>query len=706
MELNNNNQGIQPPQNEYTPAQDAHTDTPLQNTEQLQYAGMQPNAVLPEQNGAQQYASVSQNTTPYAQSTAQPTTVRTAPPKSGSEFFIGINLLSKIGVVFIIIGVIAFSAVSAPYLEPLPRTLIIFALGLLMTGLGEIFYRLDSKIFARALTLGGIAELFISILIGAFAYEALNEPASIIIGTVIAAGGLALSCRYDSQTIMSVVTAAAFLPAFTAMGDINVIYCAVYLLAVQLASLLICHRKSWMIVPYIALAFNFVTSIVMFTIDDEMWYQYVCAIYMIISFALYVAVPLMSSLLRDGKLPLNDLIQLCCGAAAKLFLSLIFFWAIESVSVSGYVMLFFAVAYLALALLAKANHGSCTVYTTLIHITLSTACVAIFTAFIGRYAYMIFHVFAAALLLIGFIKNTKMYRIWGMATLIFAECYFGTYCLLNSDMDIFILQFALNAAIWIAIMAVYAVKGVRSTMFSVYSIATCANTAFLGIYLCSRLVETLVDNTVISSRCDTFYNMMLTAVIWMLVAFATGKLKFIGRPAAWASLTMYCLGLLSLLIANIGSIGIEHEPIQVIFAILINIASVLAALDMALTIQSFAPRFARAVGLVVSAYALFTLTIALGSNDLVAFTSCIISIIYMATASAWIVIGFIKDNPLLRRFGLVLVLFSSAKLFIFDFANVGPVERTLMFIGFGIVLLCISFIYVYFEKKMMDKNNK
>ncbi len=683
---NNNIDGIQQPQIEQTSQQ---TTTAVQT--------------LPPPQPSQNIAAAQGYQQAQYQQAAAPVQPQ-SPVQQGGEFFVGINLLSKIGVVFIIIGVIAFSWVSAPYLDPLPRTLIIFALGLLMTALGEIFYRLRSKIFARALTLGGIAELFISILIGFLAYESLNETVSVIIGTVVAAGGLLLSYRYNSQTIMAVVSAAAFLPAFTSLGDIDVLFAVAYLLAVQLASLLICRRQMWRIVPFITLTFNWVISITMFAMDDTDWYRYTAAAYIIVSFALYVAVPLIASLIKDEELHWDDLIILISSAASKLLLSLICFWVIESITMSGYVLTFFAVAYLALALLVKSFRGSGNALTALVNITLATACIAIFTTLIGRYAYMVFHVFAAALLLMGFLRGIRMYKIWGYATLILAQGYFSTICLLNADEPIFMLQFLLNAAIWIAIMVIYAVKGVRSVLFSVYSIAVCVNTALLGIYLSGRLVAHLDDLSVLAGRSEnTFFSAMLMALIWLLTAFAVNKLKFIGKAAPWASLAMYFIGFMALLGANLTSIVLTHNLLQIVTAIIINVVSVLAALDMALTVQGLAPRFSRAVGLVVSAYALFTMTVMLSSNDLVAFTSCIISVIYLAAACAWIIIGFIKENALLRRFGLTLVLFSSAKLFLFDFAGVGPVERTLMFIGFGIVLLCISFVYVYFEKKLKDK---
>ena len=89
----------------------------------------------------------------------------------------------------------------------------------------------------------------------------------------------------------------------------------------------------------------------------------------------------------------------------------------------------------------------------------------------------------------------------------------------------------------------------------------------------------------------------------------------------------------------------------------------------------------------------------LGTNGWVAFTSCLIRILYILVAVFWIALGFARNKPLTRRFGLALTLLASAKLFLFDFSEINAMGRTLMFIGFGITLLAISFVYGYFEMK-------
>ena len=120
------------------------------------------------------------------------------PPKgavTGGEMFVGINLLSKIGVIFIIIGIIAFSAASEGFLLVGVRLALVIAIGVIMIGAGELFYRKGSPVFASALIFGGVAELFICSLIGNHGFHILNAGGSIGVGLGAAAIGILLSER-------------------------------------------------------------------------------------------------------------------------------------------------------------------------------------------------------------------------------------------------------------------------------------------------------------------------------------------------------------------------------------------------------------------------------------------------------------------------------------------------------------------------------
>ena len=382
------------------------------------------------------------------------------------------------------------------------------------------------------------------------------------------------------------------------------------------------------------------------------------------------------------------------------------FMSIFTDSVSAGAALFMLSAlYLGLKIALAATVGQKTAAAVCMdNLFLSTTAIAVFTAFAGEYAYIVFHLFAAAVMVWGLLSNRQMLRVWGYALLSVAEWCFLTYCCFING-DIFAWQFTLNAAIWLGLMILYIVRKRESVLFNVYTAAAMINLGAYASYMLSeKLIGLLIRTGTVVYGTQELYAAAFSAAAWMLLGFVSGKLKHMKKGAAGLSLSLYTVGLLFLLTANIHNAqASENTVLAVILTVALNVASVLAALDMALKIKSLAPKFARAVGLVVSSYGLYALTVTLGSNKWVVFASCIISIVYLAMAALWIVFGFRKGNALLRRFGLALALLSAAKLFLFDFKGLDAVGRTLMFIGFGLTLLCISFAYGFVSKKMKNK---
>ncbi|MGN1109178.1 MAG: DUF2339 domain-containing protein, partial [Oscillospiraceae bacterium] len=384
--------------------------------------------------------------------------------------------------------------------------------------------------------------------------------------------------------------------------------------------------------------------------------------------------------------------------------------------ISGVMVLVLAALYAGcMVKLALSLGRNCRIEQIFENLLLTAVSLGILTLFPQMYSYMVFHVFAGAVIVVGLFQNRKLWLGWGYGALTFAELNFLATCVSELDEPLFVWTFALNTAVWIAVMAFFVAKGRRGALVNIYSFIAMLNAAIFGIYIvgdkvCGALLTggLLAHGVQNASQELSLYRQLLCAAVWMLLGFIAGKLKYMKNAASGLSLTMYSLGLCYLFGANIiaywnGLHGIEKSIGSIIVYIVINVISVLSALDMALRIKSLAPKFARAVGLVVSFYALMTLTVMLDVNGWAAFTSCIISIIYILTAAAWIGIGFAKNNALLRRFGLALSLFSSATLFLFDFPSINAMGRTLMFIGFGITLLCISFTYAFFEKRLKNK---
>ena len=638
-----------------------------------------------------------------------------APVQNKNEFFIGVNLLSKIGVIFIIIGVIAFSAVSANYISPIVSTIINFALGIAMAAIGEVFYRLKSVIFARALTIGGIGELAVSVLIGYGTLNTLNGYGALVAGLATAAVGLALAVRYKSQTVMIVAVVCGFLHCFVSMEPlVALLLTMLYLILFQVGIVLIAGRQNWVAAEIVSLILNLIIVIpMMFHVSELFESKDNCAIIMtayIILSSLVYQIYVFVGAIRNGGYPTPEGSPIFIAADVEMLcVSLLSLGVADMMMVFGFVALFFAVLYMVLSAVVKSFCEGGSIINIMLNIAITCICLATFTIFSGPFVYVAFHVCAAALIIIGRVKEIRFIKRWGIITCAFAEYYFLMFCLIGSARDIFVLQFAVNVLLWLIIMTVFALKRTKGGGFMAYSVIACTNTALFGVYLIFRLTNTLESNNVIDRAAEAFaFFALFSALVWMVAAFVTGKLKFIKPASHIGSIIMYSLALLGLFGANMvqGIADITDSTVCVVASVLINIVSIGAALDMAFGIKSLAPKFSSAMALTVTAYAMLSTTMMLNANHILAFTSCIISIVYLAVAVTWIIIGFVYRNALMRRFGLALTLLAAAKLFLFDFSGIDEVGRTLMFILFGIILLGVSFIYAAFEKKLKKQEQE
>lgn len=630
---------------------------------------------------------------------------------SGGEVFVGLNVLSKIGVIFIIIGVIAFSAVSGGVIGEWGRLAMILALGGVMILLGELFRKKNSLVFGNTLIFGGLSELFVSVLVGRYGLSCTGDWA-LLLGGITALAGLLLAVRHRSRTILIITAAGGMLTIIAAASPVGYLLSGVLAVALHAGNALVCRRFGFAAPQFVGAGLIFYEAVYLLMNDwgagkfifmNELSGIY-AMVFLIAAGAVYAGGALLDSLERNGAMSPAGILLLAIPEGMALLLPA-FFFMVSRVE-TGVSSLILAAAYVVCLMYFAGRTGSRSrVCGVLLNLLLSALAVSILRLFPAGWSYMVFHVFAAAVAAAGLFSDRKLLRGWGYGALGFAELLFIFDRAAHWEHSgLRTATFALNAVLWVALMAVFAVKGRRGPGFQCYSVAAVFNAGFFGVWLISDVLAPALQK---SGGSGHLYGNLLMAAMWMLLGFAAGKLGFLRKGvSAGTSIALYSCGLLMLLAVNFDFMKDNGGLLAVIVYCAVNFASVLSALDMALRIKSLAPKFARAVGLVTSLYGLMTLTVVLGVNGWVAFTSCIISIAYLVTAAAWIGIGFAKRNALLRRFGLALALFSSAKLFLFDFRGIDAVGRTLMFIGFGVTLLAISFTYGCFEKRLRDKERR
>lgn len=628
---------------------------------------------------------------------------------SGGEMFVGLNLISKIGVVFIVIGMIAFTAVSEKYLSGEIRGGLMYLVGAILALAGEFFYRKKSAIFARALTMGAFLEWAVAVPVSYYSLEAFGCIGAIVGAALTAVIGLLLAVRYNSRTLLSTALICA-IPPFFAEADarLGLLLGAAVLLLTLAAAYFISYKKDWTSTGWTGLFFALFLTIAVRVCITRVFrgnlflIASVSLAFALVAFLLCALECTMRCVKKGGAITSAETSKLILSLIMSGMFSLIFLANDFSDKTGGAAVLCLAV------LAAICAAGSSLRYR---HSLLTAAFSNTALAFVPLGFIALFHlrwfvialtVYGTALTLFGLFLNKKQFRIWGYSTLGAAEFLFLIIAMCGSSLDIFPLQFGVNAAAFIAIMICYAAKKHKSALFSVYCALTLFNAGFFGVSMLNRyLVQSLdIGYDWVSMMSDKFFAAAFSTVLWFALGFTAGKLRFMEKGAGISSLCLYFMGLCWLLDANIlSSRSTENNVAAIILVILINLVSVVSVLDAVKRIEDLSGKVSRSCALIVSLYGLFTFTIMLAINDWVAFTSCIISVAYLLTAAAWIVYGFLRERPLTRRFGLALSLLSASKLFLLDFSGIDAMWRTLMFIGFGITLLCISFIYGFFEHK-------
>ncbi len=152
------------------------------------------------------------------------------------------------------------------------------------------------------------------------------------------------------------------------------------------------------------------------------------------------------------------------------------------------------------------------------------------------------------------------------------------------------------------------------------------------------------------------------------------------------------------------SCAVMTTIIGTIILVVLGVVSVLSLRDWVKAFAKEGKIRGQWIPLIISGYFVFVLTQNLIAQYNLQFSNFVISLIYLVTAFAWIVYGFIKRYPIIRRAGLGLAILSIAKLFIVDLANLTKGYEIISYFAFGIMLLAISFVYQRFSKKLLDKD--
>ena len=174
------------------------------------------------------------------------------------EKFIGENLINKIGIAVLVLGIAFFVkyAIDQNWISEAGRVCIGMGCGAILVGIAH-YLRNTYRSFSSVLAGGGIAIFYFTIAFAFHQYHLLSQTASFVIMVVITAFAVALSVLYNKLELAIIATIGGFLaPFLVSTGDGNYIVLFTYLLILNVGIMALSWFKRWPALNIISLFFT------------------------------------------------------------------------------------------------------------------------------------------------------------------------------------------------------------------------------------------------------------------------------------------------------------------------------------------------------------------------------------------------------------------------------------------------------------------
>jgi len=176
------------------------------------------------------------------------------------EKFIGENLLSKIAITILVLGIAFFVkyAIDKDWINEAARVGIGVLCGSVVMGFAHKL-RLNFKAFSSVLVAGAIAIFYFTIAIGFHEYHLFSQTVAFIIMLVITSFSVFISVAYDRVELAALAITGGFAVPFmlsTGAGNYKVLF--TYILILDLGMLALAYLKKWNLINILTYAFTVV----------------------------------------------------------------------------------------------------------------------------------------------------------------------------------------------------------------------------------------------------------------------------------------------------------------------------------------------------------------------------------------------------------------------------------------------------------------
>lgn len=174
------------------------------------------------------------------------------------EKFIGENLINKIGIAILVLGISFFVkyAIDQNWINELGRVCIGLFCGMLLNGVAH-YLRNSYRSFSSVLAGGGIAVFYFTIAYAFHQYHLVSQTAAFVLIVAITAFAIALSVLYNRVELAVIAAIGGFLtPFMVSTGEGNYIVLFTYLIILNSGLLALAFFKRWSLINVLALFFT------------------------------------------------------------------------------------------------------------------------------------------------------------------------------------------------------------------------------------------------------------------------------------------------------------------------------------------------------------------------------------------------------------------------------------------------------------------
>lgn len=638
------------------------------------------------------------------------------------ESFIGLNIINKLGILLLIIGVITASQFTYFKLPDMLKSIFTFTFGVVLLISGELLNRKKPNVFSLGITSGGIAILYVALTISFFKFGVLEMYPALALCILITVGAFVLSQRYNSQTISAFAMIGGYLPIFSIAGNKTILYGAmVYFVILNILALSISVNKKWTATAYIGFALNVVGSIYIsfimlkpinnaFSLDD-----FITLTYIVFAFIIYTLIPVLGSFRKKLSFKISDIILLSLNTVISSLILYSLFYIMDLSDFTGVLAIVFACIYLSLGKFVENYMLKEKKAIALFYITGLTFAVLVIPFQFGKvWLSLGWLVEGIALLSYGIHKELKEFKKAGVVIALLCLASFIIFDVTAFYNHLFVYKYLAITVGSIIVLASLMHKRILSTSYALwFKYLTIINIWFFSLYISGyKLDEILIKSFKGSSLNLSYLTSSAMILMSFIVAYVIPRIKILcDAVMKGISVVIYLISLFALFLLNFSSpITIVPQEVPMAISIIgtaelivIVLLSILAVRELVLCLVIEGKMGIEWYPLIISTYFVVVLTQNLITQFNLEFNNAIISIIYLLTAFAWITFGFMKRYAFIRRFGLGLSILSVAKLFIIDLSFLSQGYRIVSYFVFGMTLLLISFVYQYFSKRIDSK---